>query len=90
MRWLKNEGDFGQTGQPLLEIETKATLEVEAAEAGILLQITKQEGETVEALGCAVVGKPGEKLQQAKAEVAQAAAAPITASQAIIGAPGKF
>ncbi len=91
VRWLKNEGDSVKLGEPLLEIETdKATLEVEAAEAGILLQITKQEGETVEVgTVIAVVGKPGEKLQQAKVEVAQAAAAPITASQAIIDAPGK-
>jgi pyruvate dehydrogenase E2 component (dihydrolipoamide acetyltransferase) len=91
VRWLKNEGDSVKLGEPLLEIETdKATLEVEAAEAGILLQITKQEGETVEVgTVIAVVGKPGEKIQQAKVASVQAAATPVTASQAIIGVPGK-
>jgi len=91
VRWLKNEGDTVKLGEPLLEIETdKATLEVEAAEAGILLQITKQEGETVEVgTVIAVVGKPGEKIQSKKIEAVQAAAAPVAVSQAIIGAPGK-
>jgi pyruvate dehydrogenase E2 component (dihydrolipoamide acetyltransferase) len=90
VRWLKNEGDSVKLGEPLLEIETdKATLEVEAAEAGTLLQITKREGETVEVgTVIAVVGKPGEKIQSTKIEVVQAGA-PVTAAQAIIGAPGK-
>lgn len=90
VRWLKNEGDSVKLGEPLLEIETdKATLEVEAAEAGTLLQITKREGETVEVgTVIAVVGKPGEKIQSTKIEAVQAAA-PVTAAEAIIGAPGK-
>jgi len=39
-RWLKNEGDPVEKGQAIAEIETeKATVEIEAAAAGILARI---------------------------------------------------
>jgi pyruvate/2-oxoglutarate dehydrogenase complex dihydrolipoamide acyltransferase (E2) component len=60
--WRKAVGDTVAAGEPLLEIETdKATLEVEAAASGTLLQALCQEGETVVAgavLGW--LGEPGE------------------------------
>jgi pyruvate dehydrogenase E2 component (dihydrolipoamide acetyltransferase) len=46
--WLKNEGDPVEKGQAIAEIETeKATVEIEAAAAGILARIIVQAGETV-------------------------------------------
>jgi len=47
-RWLKNEGDPVEKGQAIAEIETeKATVEIEAAAAGILARILVPAGETV-------------------------------------------
>jgi len=47
-RWLKNEGDPVVKGQAIAEIETeKATVEIEAAAAGILARIIVHAGETV-------------------------------------------
>ena len=47
-RWLKNEGDPVEKGQAIAEIETeKATVEIEAAAAGILAKIVVRAGETV-------------------------------------------
>ena len=47
-RWLKKAGDEVKKGDTLAEIETdKATMDLEAYEAGILQQVLVQEGETV-------------------------------------------
>src|SRR5437667_3350355 len=47
-RWLKKPGDEIKKGDILAEIETdKATMDLEAYEAGTLQQILVQEGETV-------------------------------------------
>src|SRR5712692_4630798 len=47
-RWLKKQGDEVKKGDILAEIETdKATMELEAYDAGILEEILVQEGETV-------------------------------------------
>src|SRR5512132_2227764 len=47
-RWLMNEGDPVAKGQAIAEIETeKATVEIEAAAAGILARIIVHAGETV-------------------------------------------
>ena len=44
-RWLKNEGDPVEKGQAIAEIETeKATVEIEAAAAGILARIIVHAG----------------------------------------------
>ena len=46
--WLKAPGDAVQKGVPLFEVETdKATMEVEAQEAGFLTSVTAAEGEDV-------------------------------------------
>jgi 2-oxoglutarate dehydrogenase E2 component (dihydrolipoamide succinyltransferase) len=58
-KWLKAEGDSVALDEPLVELETdKVTLEVNASEAGVLVSITAQEGETVE-VG-ALLGELGE------------------------------
>ncbi len=44
-QWLKKEGDVVKSGDPIAEIETdKATMEVEAADDGILAKILVAEG----------------------------------------------
>jgi pyruvate/2-oxoglutarate dehydrogenase complex dihydrolipoamide acyltransferase (E2) component len=48
-RWIKNPGDIVEVDDVLLEIETdKATTEVRATIRGKLVEISAQEGETVE------------------------------------------
>lgn len=50
VRWLKQEGDPIQKGEPLFEVETdKATLEVEALISGTLAEITIGDDTTTEA-----------------------------------------
>ena len=45
LRWLKNVGDEVEAGDPIAEIETdKVTLEIEAAEAGVLTQDAGRRG----------------------------------------------
>jgi 2-oxoglutarate dehydrogenase E2 component (dihydrolipoamide succinyltransferase) len=47
-RWLKQEGDAVKSGEPLVELETdKINFEVEAEQDGVLENIAKGEGETV-------------------------------------------
>ncbi len=44
-RWLKAEGEAVRTGEPIAEVETdKATMEVEAADDGVLARILVPEG----------------------------------------------
>ena len=62
--WLKKVGDTVKEGDILAEIETdKATMEFEAFEAGTLLHIGIQEGESapVDSL-LAIIGKEGEDI----------------------------
>ncbi len=80
--WLKKVGDKVSEGDILAEIETdKATMEFESFNAGTLLHIGVQEGETapVDAL-LAIIGKEGEDISgllngSTPAEVAPAPAA---------------
>jgi len=65
--WLKAEGDAVEAGKPLFEVETdKATLEVEATAAGILLRIEHGPGAEV-AVGVVIgwIGAAGEELGSA-------------------------
>jgi len=48
LRWLKKPGDTVSKGDPIVEIETdKVTVEVEAPAAGVLREVTAQEGDVV-------------------------------------------
>ena len=48
LRWLKNVGEEVDAGEPIAEIETdKVSLEIEAAEGGILTETMVGEGQTV-------------------------------------------
>ena len=49
LRWLKQVGETVAEGEPILELETdKATGEVEAPAAGVLVEALVQSGQTVE------------------------------------------
>ncbi|HUZ17461.1 MAG TPA: dihydrolipoamide acetyltransferase family protein [Spirochaetia bacterium] len=67
IRWLKKVGDEVRAGEALLEIETdKVAMEVEAEAAGVLLRITRGEGEEVavtETIG--YIGVRGEEIAEA-------------------------
>jgi pyruvate dehydrogenase E2 component (dihydrolipoamide acetyltransferase) len=66
IKWLKNEGDKVERGEPLLEIETdKTTIEVEARGSGTLRKIIAQEGEDAPiATIIAYIAQEGESLQE--------------------------
>ncbi|MDP6108372.1 MAG: biotin/lipoyl-containing protein, partial [Candidatus Brocadiia bacterium] len=65
-RWHKAEGDRIERGDALYELTTdKATLEVEAFVAGVLLKILAGEGQTVPVNDLvAIVGEEGDELPE--------------------------
>lgn len=76
-KWFKKAGEAVAADEPLVELETdKVTVEVPAASAGVLSEITVKEGETV---------KPGALLGQIAA--GGAAAAPVKPAAAKAAAP---
>ena len=79
VEWLKAEGDEVALGEPLLAVETdKATLEVEAAVAGTLLEVVHEAGAVVDVGAVlAYVGAPGEDVPPQGVE--EAARAPESA-----------
>ena len=66
VRWLKQEGDQVEKGEPLYELDTeKVTQEVEADASGVLLKILAGEGEEIEVgKRIAVIGEAGEEVTQ--------------------------
>ncbi|KAB2767984.1 2-oxoglutarate dehydrogenase complex dihydrolipoyllysine-residue succinyltransferase [Ochrobactrum sp. WV_118_8] len=89
-KWFKKVGDAIAIDEPLVELETdKVTVEVPAAAAGVLAEITAKEGDTVEvnALlgqistdGSAVAAAPAAKKEEAKPAAAAPAAAPVASA----------
>jgi pyruvate dehydrogenase E2 component (dihydrolipoamide acetyltransferase) len=77
-RWLKNEGDPVGKGQAIAEIETeKATVEIEAAAAGILARILVHAGETVPVgTVIGVIAEAGEEVAALSASPPSPLAAP--------------
>src|SRR5690242_3086804 len=69
-RWLKKTGDQVKKGDIIAEIETdKATMDLEAYDAGVLEQILVQEGETVPiGQAVAVIGSGAGTSQPATAQ----------------------
>jgi pyruvate dehydrogenase E2 component (dihydrolipoamide acetyltransferase) len=86
-KWSKKEGDPVKSGDALAEVETdKATLDVEAYDAGTLLKIVAPAGSVVKVGGLiAIVGKPGEDVSALVAGAAAPAAA--TPGPAVKSAP---
>ncbi|MDO9307353.1 MAG: biotin/lipoyl-containing protein, partial [Mesorhizobium sp.] len=72
-KWFKKAGDAIAADEPLLELETdKVTVEVPAPAAGVLSEITAQEGETVglgALLGQISAGAAASAKPAAKADV---------------------
>jgi pyruvate dehydrogenase E2 component (dihydrolipoamide acetyltransferase) len=67
VRWLKQEGDRVEKGEPLYELDTeKVTQEVEAEASGVLLKIAVQEGEVPVGQTVAVIGEEGEEVAAAE------------------------
>jgi pyruvate dehydrogenase E2 component (dihydrolipoyllysine-residue acetyltransferase) len=65
VRWLKQEGDQVEKGEPLYELDTdKVTQEVEADASGVLLKIAVQEGEVPVGETIAVIGEQGEDVPE--------------------------
>ena len=65
IKWLKNEGDTVDRGEPLCEIQTdKAVNEVESIAKGVLLRREVTEGSEIEkGTIIAYVGKEGESIE---------------------------
>ena len=62
VQWLKSEGEQIAKGDLLYEVDTdKATQEVEAEVAGVLLKIAVPEGEVAVGQTIAFIGEPGEE-----------------------------
>jgi len=69
VKWLKNEGDRVEKGEPLYELDTdKVTQEVEAEASGVLLRIAVSEGEVPVGRTIAVIGEQGEEVPEVAAE----------------------
>ena len=83
VRWLKQEGDTVEEGEPIVEVETaKLQTELESTAAGVLSRIVAQEGEIVPIRGVlCVIAEPGEGVAQSAAPAAQASVAPEVATQ---------
>lgn len=84
-RWLKEEGDFVEAGEALVELETdKVNLEVGAKASGVLAKINAGEGQDV---------KVGDSLgtinENAKQPASQPATSPTPATAEIVPAPEK-
>ncbi|MBB3931805.1 pyruvate dehydrogenase E2 component (dihydrolipoamide acetyltransferase) [Kaistia hirudinis] len=84
-RWLKAEGDAVAAGEIIAEIETdKATMEMEAAEAGILGRLLVPAGTNGVPVNApiAILLQPGESLAEAPAPTPAAPPAQPAASEA--------
>ncbi len=70
VKWHKQPGDRVEIGDVIAEVETdKATMEMEAFDEGILLEIRVHEGEKVPIGGVlAILGAPGEATAQPAAQ----------------------
>ena len=90
LRWLKAPGDAVAKGEPLVEIETdKVTVEIESPAAGILGQVTAQEGDVVPVgQTIALITAPGEAVAVAPSPPGASRAPGATApSRSAAGAP---
>jgi len=77
VKWLKKEGDQIKEGDVIAEIETdKATMDMESFVSGTLLKIVVGDGASAPCKSpVAVVGKPGEKIDESLLKAAPAAEA---------------
>ena len=84
--WLKREGDYVSADEPVVNIESdKATLELPAPAAGILKNITAQEGDTVSVGDVIAEIEAGDAPAKTEGADAAAAAQSAPASDAPTG-----
>lgn len=92
VRWIKKVGDSVDRDEPLFEISTdKVDAEIPSPVAGVLLEITAREGETVPVnTPVATIGAPGSRPVAATAAPPAAASAPAAtaAPMTSVDAPG--
>lgn len=89
VRWCKNVGDAVKVGDVLADVETdKATMEIEATQAGVLTKIWIEAGPEKTAVGTPLCGflKPGETLEDLEAALkalggSEPVAAPVQVSK---------
>jgi pyruvate dehydrogenase E2 component (dihydrolipoamide acetyltransferase) len=83
VRWVKKEGDSVNKGDVLAEIETdKATVEVESSFSGVVARHLVAEGASVPVGDpIAVVGQPGEKVEDSAPAEPKEARQPAAAAQ---------
>ncbi len=87
VRWLKQEGDSVQEGEPLVELETaKIATELESIASGVVAHILVPEGATVPIRTVlAIVAAPGEQVSRpagaAPSGIAVHATAPAASSR---------
>jgi pyruvate dehydrogenase E2 component (dihydrolipoamide acetyltransferase) len=89
LQWLKAEGDEVAKGEPLMEIETdKAAVEVEAAAAGILANVSAGPGDEVP-VGqvIALLLAPGEAAPTAAPDTASTVAAAAGSDSKVLVSP---
>src|SRR5438876_2701294 len=90
-RWLKQEGDVVEKGEPLLEVETeKMTNLVEAPATGVLARILFPAGSTVPVTqAIALIAQPGEALPEpsAPASASEPSGSVAVASAVAVYAP---
>ncbi len=81
VRWVKKQGEAVNKGDVLAEIETdKATVEVESSFSGEVLRFLVEEGSSVPVgQPIALIGKAGEKVDDAAVPQTQTSAAPAPA-----------
>ncbi len=74
IRWIKQEGETVEKGEPLLEVMTdKVNMEVESPASGVLRKIIAQPEEVVPVMGIiGIIGTPDEPIDDILAEVKQA------------------
>lgn len=75
-KWLKKEGDIIKSGDAVAEIETdKATMEIEAADEGVLAKILVPEGTEGVAVNAAIalLAEQGEDIKEVAAQQPKAA-----------------
>ncbi len=90
VRWLKEEGDRVEKGEPLYEVETeKITNQIESPATGILFQILVPAGRKDVPVGAvlAIIAEPGEKSERIEAPPLSPEGLPETSAAAAGGGP---
>lgn len=84
-KWLKQEGDNVEKGEPLLEVMTdKVNMEVESPASGVLRKIIAQVDQTVPVMDViAIIGTADEPIEDILAELKGEAPSPVSPSVSV-------